>query len=267
MLKEMKAIELRRKWPNEASQMTPDIAGHRSFDLDKLLGLDLVRKTTEKKSGLNGRADIVAYDTLTNNTVIIENMLGNLDASHFTRGLKYADGNKAQIIVYICNTVPEDTKRLIYSLNTSHRYHIFAVEIKCFEINNTIEIFPYLICRPDAWALQETFESRVKRLITRPEIRNLAIETRDCLLAFSEGRENPVHNGMTYRNLEINTVALYFQRDAIRLSVTIGENKMKIPLNGTPERRNANYTSLWLRTKEDLHACLPYLEEAFKKAR
>ncbi len=87
--------DLRNAWPHEAADFTPWLGDHVS-ELGAALGLELELQSSEAPVGTLS-LDLLARDTGTNRTVIIENQLEPTDHDHLAKLLTYAGGTVRQL--------------------------------------------------------------------------------------------------------------------------------------------------------------------------
>ena len=93
--------DLREAWPHEAADFTPGLGDHVS-EPGAALGLELELQPREAPVGTLS-LDLLARDTGTNRTVIIENQLEPTDHDHLSKLLPYAGGCDANVIVRVVN--------------------------------------------------------------------------------------------------------------------------------------------------------------------
>ena len=99
-LRKLEAIEnLREVWPHEALDFTPWLAeDDHIVILSEAIGLEI--SVDEIESAVGGfSVDILASETGTERTIIIENQLEDTDHDHLGKLITYASGKSADIIV------------------------------------------------------------------------------------------------------------------------------------------------------------------------
>lgn len=111
----MMRVSLREAWIDEARQFTPWLAENIHL-LGETIGTQLEVQAQEKPIGMF-RADIVALDTLTNETVLIENQLERTDHSHLGQLLTYASGLQAGIMVWVAGQFCDEHRAALDWLN------------------------------------------------------------------------------------------------------------------------------------------------------
>jgi hypothetical protein len=151
-LSRLQGVPLREIWTHEAHAFTPWLAEH----LD-LLGEVRVRKlalaSQERNIGLF-RADIVATDENTNETVLIENQLERTDHGHLGQIIAYAAGMRASTVVWIAEHIISEHRVVIDWMNEMMNGNVrfFAVEIEVWRIGAS-RTAPCLriVCKPHDW--------------------------------------------------------------------------------------------------------------------
>lgn len=102
---------LRKAWPNEASDFTPWLADNLSY-IGDILGMEL--ELIEKESKVGGySADILAKEADTENYVIIENQLEDSNHCHLGQLITYASGKNAKAIVWVVKKQEKNTVMLL----------------------------------------------------------------------------------------------------------------------------------------------------------
>ena len=112
-LGQLKHIELREQWSDEARQFTPWLSSEEGLSLlGETLGMELELEDTEVYVG-NYRADIVAKDSMSNQFIVIENQLSSTDHDHIGKLLTYAASFDAKTIVWIAKKVREEHRQAL----------------------------------------------------------------------------------------------------------------------------------------------------------
>jgi len=147
----LKMIDVRDKWPNEATDFTPWLAKDENLsELGSALGIDLEFEDTEVPIGPYS-ADILAKDAGTGRYVIIENQLGKTDHDHLGKSLTYASILDATVVVWIAGDFTEEHKKTLDWLNgvTSEEVTFFGVRLELWQIDDSKPAFRFnVISRP-----------------------------------------------------------------------------------------------------------------------
>ena len=160
-LSRIEKVALRDVWPNEATDFTPWLADHIT-ELGDALGIAL--ETRERESPVGGRSlDILATDSSSGRTVIIENQLAYSDGDHLGRLLIYAAGKDADVVVWIVSEFEEEHWLVLQWLNqrTGTQTEFFGVAIEVWKIDGSPPA-PYfrVVAAPNEW--------RKRNVIRRP---------------------------------------------------------------------------------------------------
>jgi len=144
-------IDVRKVWPNEASDLTPWLEENPDV-LGDLLGLDL-DLTKEHPVGAFS-LDLNGVDLLSGRRVIIENQLEQSDHRHLGQLLTYAGGVDPAIIIWIAREIREEHRAALDWLNsvTNHETNFFGVVLKAVKIGNS-QPAPLLelVAQPNSW--------------------------------------------------------------------------------------------------------------------
>ena len=136
-LGEIKRVDLREVWPNEASDFTPWLAEN----LDKLgeaLGLDLELQSAEAAVGAFS-LDVLAHDLGSNRPVIIENQLETTNHNHLGQLLTYAAGYDAYAVVWLTREFRDEHRQALDWLNqrTGEDTQFFGVVVEAWQIDDS----------------------------------------------------------------------------------------------------------------------------------
>ena len=136
-LGEIKRVDLREDWPNEASDFTPWLAEN----LDKLgeaLGLDLELQSAEAAVGAFS-LDVLAHDLGSNRPVIIENQLETTNHNHLGQLLTYAAGYDAYAVVWLTREFRDEHRQALDWLNqrTGEDTQFFGVVVEAWQIDDS----------------------------------------------------------------------------------------------------------------------------------
>lgn len=112
---ELKDVDLRTAWPDEAGDFTPWLADNLER-LSRVIGIPLETEGTEV--AVEGfAADILAVSPMNNSKVLIENQLEITDHRHLGQILTYRAGLEAQTIVWVARQFHEAHLSAIRWLN------------------------------------------------------------------------------------------------------------------------------------------------------
>ena len=136
-LGEIKRVDLREVWPNEASDFTPWLAEN----LDKLgeaLGLDLELQSAEAAVGAFS-LDVLAHDLGSNRPVIIENQLETTNHNHPGQLLTYAAGYDAYAAVWLTRDFRDEHRQALDWLNqrTDEDTAFYGVVVEAWRIDGS----------------------------------------------------------------------------------------------------------------------------------
>ena len=152
-LGELKSVDLRTIWPNEATYFTPWLADN----LDKLseaLGLDL--EFVEQEADVGGFSlDILARDAGSGSSVVIESQLTSTDHDHLGKLLTYAAGFEAKILVWLAQEIRDEHKEAVNWLNqrTDSETSAFAVAVELLSVDGSKPAVSFrLVAAPSEWA-------------------------------------------------------------------------------------------------------------------
>ena len=145
---------LRKAWPNEASDFTPWLADHLEY-IGDILSMDL--ELIEKESKVGGySADILAKEADTENYVIIENQLEDSNHCHLGQLITYASGKNAKAIVWVVKKAREEHRNAIDWLNENTGSHLgfYLLEIELWYIGDSSKLAPKfnIAEQPNQWA-------------------------------------------------------------------------------------------------------------------
>ena len=149
----LEPVDHRTIWPDEARDFTPWLSNNLDV-LGKTLAIDLELDGTEQWVG-RFKADIIAKEVSTGDTVLIENQLEKTDHSHLGQLLTYAAGLQAVTVVWIAAEVQDEHRATLDWLNeiTDESFRFFGLEIELWRIKNSLPA-PRLgiISKPNNWS-------------------------------------------------------------------------------------------------------------------
>ncbi len=157
----LKQVQLRELWKNEATDFTVWLAKKENLDiLANELQIPLELHEREKSIGPFS-ADLVAKipnpDSEQEDFVVIENQLEDSDHDHLGKLITYASGVEAKVVVLICKELRDEHRTAIDWLNeiSSGAVKFFVVKIEAWQIDESRPAPKFnVICRPDYWAKQ-----------------------------------------------------------------------------------------------------------------
>ena len=162
-LSKIKEIPPRTYWHNEATDFTPWLAEEDNLaQLSEVIYLDLELVSREEKMD-GGRADLLCKDTVTGNSVIIENQLEKTDPDHLGRILSYAAALKANTIIWIATEFDEQYRATIDWLNsvTDEEFNFFGIEIHLLQIGDSDYAPQFkVVAKPNDWQKQVKASSK-----------------------------------------------------------------------------------------------------------
>ena len=127
---EVKMLDVRTKWPNEALDFTPWLAKNLALLGDEL-GMKLECIQQEKAVGPMS-LDILAKDTDTGDSVAIENQLEWTDTHHLGQLLTYATGVDARVAIWVATEFRHEYATALHKLNewTGDGIKFYGVKIE-----------------------------------------------------------------------------------------------------------------------------------------
>ena len=140
-------VEVRKIWPNEASDFTPWLTRHLDL-LGDALGMAL--EFVQQEAGVGKFSlDILAQNPITGKKVVIENQLEWTDHSHLGQILTYAAGHDARTVIWVTPGFQEEHRAAIDWLNrwTPEEIAFYGVEVSAIRIGESL---PAPVFRPVA---------------------------------------------------------------------------------------------------------------------
>lgn len=148
----LQRVPLREVWPHEAHSLTPWLL--RNADaLGEVLGMNLELHTAEHAVG-GFSLDLIGVDTVTGETVIVENQLEVSDHTHLGQVLTYAGGTDATNIVWLAPRFRDEHRAALEWLNnrTDASTRFFAVQLDAVRIGHSAPApLLELVVRPNDW--------------------------------------------------------------------------------------------------------------------
>jgi len=135
----LKRVNLRKKWPDEASDFTPWLAREENMEkLSLALGLELQVENIEVSVGPYS-ADILARDVGSDRYVVIENQLRKTNHDHLGKLITYGSVLDASANVWITSEFTEEHKKALDWLNdhTSDEISFYGVILELWQIDDS----------------------------------------------------------------------------------------------------------------------------------
>ena len=161
---EIKAVDIRESWPNEARDFTPWLAENIDL-LSNALGMDLEVTTCEADIG-DFSLDLLAKDLGSGRPVVIENQFGATNHDHLGKVITYAAGVDAVAVIWLMESMRDEHRQALEWLNQKMdgEIHFFAVIIEVIRIDESRPALQFRpVVYPNEWqnAARETAEHRV----------------------------------------------------------------------------------------------------------
>ena len=133
---ELKNVDLRRAWPNEARDFTPWLSDNLEL-LSRTIGIQLNLEGVEVAVE-QFAADILARNQADDSPVLIENQLQDTDHTHLGQILTYLAGLEAKTIIWIARGFQQAHLSAIRWLNenTLEPFSFFAVRVRVVQIGD-----------------------------------------------------------------------------------------------------------------------------------
>ena len=132
-----KIEDLSKAWPHEAADFTPWLAEHIS-ELGDALGLEIELQEQEAPVG-SFSLDLLARESVTDRTVIIENQLKPTDHGHLGQLLTYAGGYDANVIIWLAKNFRDEHRQALDWLNqrTDEDTEFFGIAVELWKIDDS----------------------------------------------------------------------------------------------------------------------------------
>lgn len=158
---ELKSVDIRQVWANEARAFTPWLADNIGR-LSEALGMDLEIAAREADVG-DFSLDLLAKDLGTGRHVVIENQFGATDHDHLGKLITYAAGVDAAAVIWLTEAVRDEHRQALEWLNrrTDADLHFFAVAVEVVRIDDSRPAVLFKpVVFPNEWqqAARETAE-------------------------------------------------------------------------------------------------------------
>lgn len=150
-----KYLKMREVFETEDKDFTPWLNDHLDM-LSEELDIDIIDSNVEEGVG-DFSCDIVAKDSDTKQTIIIENQFGTTDHDHLGKIFTYGAGKNAKIIIWIAEKFREEHKKTLEWLNENidptSGVSFFGIAIKLIQIEDSPKVAPdfNVIVKPNTW--------------------------------------------------------------------------------------------------------------------
>lgn len=144
---------IRDIWPDEDADFSPWLVENIDL-LGDTIGLTL--EAVERESPVGGfSADLLARESNSSATAVIENQLGISDHDHLGKLIAYASGKESAYVIWIVQTAREEHRQAVRWLNeiTYEGVGFFLLEIQLWQIDSS-QLAPKfnLLEAPNGWA-------------------------------------------------------------------------------------------------------------------
>lgn len=159
----IKVVEIRNVFEKEDKDFTPWL--NENLDLlGEKLNIDIIDSNIEEDVG-SFSCDIIAKDSDSNKTIVIENQFGTTNHDHLGKIFTYASGKNASTIIWIAEEFREEHKKALEWLNENvdpkSSLSFFGVEIKLIKIENSPPAPDFnIIVKPNDWERNIKFSSQ-----------------------------------------------------------------------------------------------------------
>ena len=172
----LKKVNLRKKWPDEASDFTPWLAREENIEkLSLALGLELQVENIEVSVGPYS-ADILAKDVGNDRYVVIENQLKKTDHDHLGKLITYGSVLDASANIWITSEFTEEHKKALDWLNdhTSDEISFYGVILELWQIDDSKPAVRFNVISKPADIIRQTAITKASENLT--ETKKLQLE-------------------------------------------------------------------------------------------
>ncbi|WP_334097622.1 DUF4268 domain-containing protein [Methanobacterium formicicum] len=151
-LGDIKEVPLRNFFPKEDLNFTPWLAENITL-LGETIGLELTDSITEFPIG-NYRLDILAEESGTNRTIVIENQFGTTDHSHLGQLITYMAGADADVVIWLAEEFNNEHITAVNHLNqiSNDDISFFCIKPRLIKIGDSKPAIEFLVkAKPDEW--------------------------------------------------------------------------------------------------------------------
>lgn len=224
-LGELKRLDLRSVFPDEAADFTPWLAEPENLArLADKLGLELEFEGIEVKIG-SFEADILARDVATEDKVIIENQIEKTNHDHLGKIITYAAGMGAKTVVWVAKEITSEHKQALQWLNEvcNQEINFFGVEIVISQIDDSKPAVDFdVVCSPNEWS---------KAVKARTQAASVESATKQLQLEFWNTLKQHMTEQQTFLRLRNPRPQHWY-------NIAVGRSKFSIALTvNTTERR------------------------------
>jgi len=140
---ELKTLNPRVAWPNEARDFTPWLAAN-IVSLGDVLDMQLEVTATEARVG-DFYVDILARNLNNDRLVVVENQFGSTNHDHLGKLITYAAGLDATAVVWVAEEIREEHREALEWLNrhTDIETNFFAVLVEVIQIDDSRPAFRF----------------------------------------------------------------------------------------------------------------------------
>lgn len=164
----LKKVDIRRKWPGEASDFTPWLAREENMEkLSLALGLELQVENIEVSVGPYS-ADILAKDVGSDRYVVIENQLKKTNHDHLGKLITYGSVLDASANVWITSEFTEEHKKALDWLNdhTSDEISFYGVILELWQIDDSKPAVRFNVISKPADIIRQTAITKASENLT-----------------------------------------------------------------------------------------------------